>query len=462
MKGRNGSALVVLAALVALVLVFAFILSSRSLRQAQLAAAPVSTVAEGSAMSPLVSPLNTPSFDPRNLLLTPSPTPGPTFTPEVFPTVVATPPPAGKTQPADSATLWYASYPVAGSELTLRGVRVDVNGQQWGEKTLAKPINLSVSPRPGLVGGFPTLEKFTPSPDGTWALEAVGFRPPLLINLTTGASQLVQPYLQPGGAGAFTWLPDGKHFVALPLRVPSDVVAASVDGSPEVVIPFPGDQAITNMKDLVGLAYSPDGQHLLDALNLPAAYQVRDDIAAQVGIRDGDRGERKVVFELKRAEFILGSLRWLSDGRAIFIVNVYGANAPLSDANQETQLWQLDPSSGQAKQVAVLGQKVEYGHEPVPVGTDSVIAIKADAVKDGKESASSMYLLNLATGDQKAIVQPSGKRLASPVLSPDGKWIAYVVNNEEYAEVRLVGTDGQNARAIAGPTALNAPVFWTK
>src|SRR6516164_6221839 len=65
MKGRNGSALVVLAALVALVLVFAFILSSRSLRQAQLAAAPVSTVAEGSAMSPLVSPLNTPSFDPR-------------------------------------------------------------------------------------------------------------------------------------------------------------------------------------------------------------------------------------------------------------------------------------------------------------------------------------------------------------------------------------------------------------
>lgn len=470
MRKNIGSALAVLAALVILALVFTFILVSRSARQAEPAVSlmPTPKTPQPGTVSPLVSPLNTPfntpEVDPRDLLLTPSPTPGPTFTPKAFPTVVVTPPPVDKPQPADLATLWYASYPASGSELTLHGVHVDAEGQQWGEKAIEKNIDLDVSPRPpGLIGGFPRLDDFSPSPDGVWVLQAIDFRSPLLINLATGDVQEVESYQHGGGAGAFTWLPDGKHFVALPLDVPGNITASSVDGTSEVVIPFPGEKTFTNTGELVALAYSPDGKQLLDAVNIQPVYQVREYPLAQISIRNGEQGERKVAFELKQANLILGSLRWLTSNRVIFIANVYSTDKPpFWTENQETQLWQLDLSSGQAKPMVVLGQKVEYGHQPTPIGPDEVLIVTVDAVQDGKETATSLHLINLDTGEQKTIVQLQGKRISRPQLSPDGKWIAYVVNTDEYAEVWLASLDGQNQHAIAGPTSLNAPIFWTK
>jgi WD40 repeat protein len=381
--------------------------------------------------------------------------------------VIVTPPPSGKTQPEGLATLWYASYPASGSELMLHGISVDADGQQWGEKATEKAIDLGVSPAPvGLVGGFADLGNFSPAPDGKWVLESIGFRTPFLINMATGEVQEVKSYQRGGGAEVFTWFPDSKHFVALPQNIPGDVIAPSVDGTSEMVIPFPDDKTTTaaDIKNMLAdLAYSPDGKRLLDAVTLSPIYQVREVPQAQIGIRESEQGERKVVFELKQAEFVIGSLRWLTSDRVIFLANVYDTDKlPYGINNQETQLWQLDLSAGQAKMVTTLARQSQYDHLPVLLGTDKVLLITVEAMKDGRETANSLHLLNLDTGDIKTIVQLTDRRVFHPTPSPDGKWIAFVVNGDEYAEVWLATPDGQNQHAVAGPTSLNAPIFWTK
>lgn len=411
---------------------------------------PVATVAPT-----IPPPPGYPTDQPWPPQVTPAP-PQPTIPPRLFPTPAFRPTLAGQ-RPAQLQRLWFPYFPDPASPPQLRAVLVDQQGQRWAQE--ARSIDLRVDPYPpGSV-----LLNLHPSPNHQQVIADLAFSGSYLIDLDSGASRPVIIDVHTGPGRFLAWSPDSQQVVILPETFPQEAWIMDISSQKHTILDLPrsdfGDSLVR------AVAYSPDGRQLADAVVYPAVYAVRDIEMTEIGVRDGESGERRTIAQIPGGTYVVDhSLRWSPDGRKlIWIVNVVTDTtpSPTNFANTQIQLWVADLTSGSVNMLSVLGQAVEYRHPAVWSPDGHYIAVvKVEDVRDGKEVANNVYLFDPVSRAKQQITQFSGRRLSHLAWLPDSQWLALTVTMGDYGEVWTTDLAGTQQYPVAGPAIPDAPFVW--
>jgi dipeptidyl aminopeptidase/acylaminoacyl peptidase len=121
-----------------------------------------------------------------------------------------------------------------------------------------------------------------------------------------------------------------------------------------------------------------------------------------------------------------GASDWSPDDRSILLVELISAN--------ESYLWLVDAASGEKRLLTPKGgEKVAYGRaEFTPDGTSVVVTT------DRGSEFQRLVRLDLATGEHVPLTAALGWDVTSFDLSPDGRTIAYVTNEDGAATLHLL------------------------
>lgn len=207
-------------------------------------------------------------------------------------------------------------------------------------------------------------------------------------------------------------------------------------------------------------AWSPDGQRLA----------VVDADAVRIIGADGVR-----VASHRIAERIPVAVRWSRDGRAMAVLTEPSAGGPWTGTGlaDRRQLWLLDPSSGAARLLLPSGFRLGVD-DPA---TDRVLPF--DWLPDGRlivagrapdaafaRDGAVLYLADTLGSAPRYLVGEGG-RWHAPIVSPDGKQVAFIghplsaagYSGEELLVMRVEGTN--LVRLTAGSDRDVADVQWT-
>jgi dipeptidyl aminopeptidase/acylaminoacyl peptidase len=263
-----------------------------------------------------------------------------------------------------------------------------------------------------------------------------------LIDTATGAQTPLAT--GPGSHSSPRWSPDGSRIAYL---------ATGVDGRTQIAIRWArGETAsITNLTETPGeLTWSPDGKQIAFVMLTPVpAPTIGKPMIKPPGAKWG--GD----------PIVIDSMNFRADGqgmdkpgfRHIFVVSVDGGGAPrqltfgpFSDAGPLA--WSKD-----GKSIFYAGNhSEEWKREPQDWARHVAMIL-------------SIYRVDLADGGTTQLTREVGPYHA-PVLSPDGKLIAYIGYNDKHvgnqnARVNVMDVDGKNQRVIGDSLDRSVTeVFW--
>lgn len=386
----------------------------------------------------------------------PTTTPGPTATPRVFPTPLFPPTPAGQ-RPPQLQNVWFPYYLYAGSMLQLRAVQMDQAGQRWGQDDSGIDLGIDEGRIPYASGG-PQLNNLHLSPDQRWVAVDIAFRPSSLIDLSSRTHRPIMA--DPKKEVEFiTWAPDSRRIIAAS-RSSTEIWLVDVLSQSYERGNFPSLNSGDSL--LQAVAYSPNNRQLADAVVYPRSYAVRDIEMAEIGLRDGERGERKIVAQIPAGfNVVAHSLQWSSnDRKLIWVANVESPANPTPPwpSNLQAQLWIFDLANNNAKKLAVLGKDIQYEHPAVWAPDMRYIA----TIKEETPQGNNIYLIDPDTGTERQLTRFNNRRLSHPAWSPNSQWVAFAISMGEYAEIWVTNLSGTQQYPLAGPVAPRAPFVWTR
>jgi hypothetical protein len=393
---------------------------------------------------------------PTNQPWPPQPTtPQPTLIPKPFATPAFRPIPQGP-RPDKLQNIWYPYVPDPGGTPQLRAVEVDSQGRRWGQADRLLDLAL---PKPATeYDPGPILVDLHVSPNYRWLVADFAYVGSQLVDLSTGK---IQPLISDSSINTWNflaWTPDSQRILVSSYQ---GFLLVSLASHTYEVVDFPKAEYGPYVR---AAAYSPDGKQLADALVYPAVYSVRDIEMTEIGLRNSESGERKIIIQIPGGMQVIDhSLRWSPDGhRLIWIVVV--ANRKSSSvglANVQAQLWLADLTKNNVRAVKILGEAVEYVHQAVWSPDGRYIAIvKVEGVNEGKDVANNLYLLDLESEKERQLTHLTNQRLSHPNWSPNGQWLSFTVLMDDHSEIRLASLDGVQQYPIAGPAFPNAPFIW--
>jgi serine/threonine-protein kinase len=268
------------------------------------------------------------------------------------------------------------------------------------------------------------------SPDGSRLLVRIN-RKVVLVHRRGGAQEVV-PRFQPGDIGH--WLPDGQRVSLYNSRRGRFVLVNLKDGSESTI-----HVAATPLLTFEG-AWSPNGRTYAVVVDDPEAgrWLIRT-------IGSNGRTEDVVIDSLR-----INSPRWSEDGSIIYYLR--GTDA----------IWKVNVSSRTGKATAAPEQ-VQSGVDALP---GNIGLVHFSLSRNGRnlvyakgELFSNIYRVNVTQNPDRPQLQPltSGTALRwSPVVSPDGQWIAFAAETKDGSELyRMPITGGP-----AIPVTSGALVWW--
>lgn len=407
---------------------------------------PVYTPSPAPTATPVVipPPPNWPTDEPWPPLPTTPNIPS-SKTPAPFATPSFAPQPQG-TPPNQLQLVWYLQAPNSASSPQLQAVTVDRDGQRWGES--AAPINLSLRPEfPG-----PSLIEIIPAPDHSQLVGQVAYGESVrsvVIDPGTGATRSIAP--EDNSITFLAWKTNGQRMlVSSHDRVKLLDLASTVS----TTVDFPREQYGPYLN---AAAYSLDGAYLADAVVYPATLGVRDREIAEIGLREGERGERASLIQIPGGVLVgPNTLMWSPLGNKLsWVVNIVPSGT-LNIANMQTQLWVFDVPTKQARVIATLAQGTEYKHVPAWSPDGRYIAY----IKEGASNQNDAYLFEIESGSERRITGFGEQRVSHLVWSPSAQLLAFNLSTGDHGEIWITDLQGTNRRAIAGPTLNGAPFVW--
>ncbi|MBX3016226.1 MAG: PD40 domain-containing protein [Caldilineaceae bacterium] len=374
---------------------------------------------------------------------TPLPTPLPPSTPTTIPGPTATAWPLSPPAPDAAGSIL---YPVAKAEIkpgvdariVLYSISIDKTGQPQGD-----PIPISGEIQ--LVGSAAIY----PSPDGSRILIEDGWGSYSLLYPARG--QMGSPFHDnPNPRGIFFgWHPDSKQIL---IRAEDNYLD-------------PG----------LWLVDTDTGQHT----TLLALYSTPSSLIGGAVSPDG----QKVIYSLKR-DFQLPSELWIANTNGTDHRQLY-----VSDGYILALVWAPD-----GKQIAFLGDSltvmnaegtgvrtfrtnlaIGYNFRPVWSPDNKMLAYvvheqnRSNTQKTGEDeepldpfAATNIHLVNLATGEERPLLNNNSIRNIDPTWSPDGRQIAFVTKQSGTSTIRAVNADGSNLRELSTTGQWIRFPSWTK
>jgi Tol biopolymer transport system component len=272
-----------------------------------------------------------------------------------------------------------------------------------------------------LVGLVPATATF-PAKNGLIAFSADTGSGTQLFTVRRNGHQLRQITHGPGEATTPDWSPDGR-WLAYSLDE-CTIALVRADGTDQRVIPSqtPGGCETDP-------AFTPDGDHLVferyDAVADDDAIWIMD-LAGhhrrRIGTGPGGAATPEVSPDGQTVSFLSGTP---DDLTALFAISIDG---------------------GAATQITPTLYGITFKHDWAPDGSRLVMSDNADnpdhpvnLVTIRPDGTGLRYLTDLRTPDQRAFAGG---------YSPNGKWIAYRLENGDQNALMIVRTDGQGAHAV--------------
>jgi len=282
------------------------------------------------------------------------------------------------------------------------------------------------------------------SPDGKRLLYASDHRgssmdlwmAPIVDGQPQGAPEMLQANIAPKSVGMTT---SGALFLGVSISS-QDVTLASVDLATGRLLSGPSQPVQTFVGSNMQPEWSSDGKSL--------AYMSRRGLGGEVvlAIRSLDTGRTRELHPQLR---VFNYPRWSPDGRS-FLCQGF-------DRESRSGIFRIDAATGDVSAVV----------------TDGVGASRPRWSPDGqrvfyvKRGANREYEVierNLSTGNERQLTQKTF--VSTPYISPDGRFIATLVNGEanQWMALQLVATATGESREllrVAAPGSMGDAVAWT-
>ena len=306
-----------------------------------------------------------------------------------------------------------------------------------------------------------TVESPALSPDGRWVAYVVRsiepkpdakddwtYRSQLWLAATDGRTPPRQLTFGAARNSSPTWSPAGDR-LAFVRNVEKE--------KPQVyILPITGGEALPLTKletDATNPRWSPDGTRLLFTSTLSyaqvrAALEKKSPEAAPAWSHEKPRRQandtanwglkdEKAKDAKKPAAKPDGSLQdireWLAKNEADGNPRVMDRLNFLAEGDLQTdlefnQFYTVEAKEGAEPQAITLGYEGYTGADWLAGGKSLVCVGPRDPkLHPDRDRLSSLYILDVATGAAKVLLEEPGCNYAAPVASPDGKWIAYAV-----------------------------------
>ena len=221
------------------------------------------------------------------------------------------------------------------------------------------------------------------------------------------------------------WSPDGKRIAFLSDRDGTNQLHVMWLDTREVAQLTHLEQAPSNIK------WSPDGKQIAFT-----AFVADNDPILSVRLPERPRGA-----EWAKPAVIVDRLQWRSDGRG-----------PLPRGF--THVFTVDATLGGTPRQITSGKFNHTGFDWSPEGKTMYVSGIRKPDAEYLRGDSEIYAVNLATLEIKALTDRQGPD-GNPVVSPDGKLIAYVGHDDKrytnhVSSLYLMNSDGTGKRLLAG------------
>lgn len=399
------------------------------------------TVQKGlTAMAVAQSPLVTPT---EELLPTPTPTelspqsPLPTSTEESTPIPLPTPTPVPTlalptpfTPPVrlpESLHKLVFAVKTSHQPFLLWQLEYDANIQLVSETEIARPI----------LRGLENWEvvELVVSPDGkkvgiSLCFEACAGTKVVIIDLEVGSTReavFPPPYL--GETWLLDWLPDSQGVLldALSSHVWGTI---GIDGADQQYFP------IGDLLWIEDAAISPDGKTIV--VSGPTSFAFVDATGHMTHV---------IRFPKDTPGVLMRNLTWSPDGKGI----AYTWDKPVGRYG-DGELWLMDAQGDNQKRLGQSG-----AHDLAPTwSSDSryILFVRRENDEDlaaeyGPENlVSSLWVVDVATKEERQLVESVGKSHWSPAWLPDGSAVIFISNRGGTSDLWLVNSDGSGLQQL--------------
>ncbi|HSR70324.1 MAG TPA: winged helix-turn-helix domain-containing protein [Acidobacteriota bacterium] len=280
------------------------------------------------------------------------------------------------------------------------------------------------------------------SPDGQWLAflresSETGSCRLMMMPSLTGEEQVLAPCPPFYSTVQLNWSPDGKRLAlagSYSEEEPHRVLELSLESRETVPVTDPPHSSIGDYSP----EYSPDGRYLAFMRSIAPNRQ-------QLMIRDLESGRER---ELGQEETIVINLAWTSDSKQI-VYAAYRAGT--------FQLFKIGPHGGKAAWLPAQGMKVSM--PDIALRSNRLVYMTFDFNAD-------IWKMTLApSGLELEAAQPLFKSTGldySPVLSPDGREVAFISRATGRPQVWIGSQDGAQRRPVGDcEGALIASVAWS-
>jgi TolB protein len=322
---------------------------------------------------------------------------------------------AGQAQPLESDTLFFVSGPPLNIQRTTAGEPRRLAEQAASAAAESIQINAGMCDIAGLYA----------SPNGRWVAIEGGCEAGVHTLVMTAATGEIRPVWSDPRESSFflSWAPDGDSLL---VRVghlgESTVFLVNVQnmraeriGTP----PFTYDAA-----------FSPDGKRVLYATTRGLGF------GSEVWLMDRNGRNREQI--INDPAHIIAYPRWSPTGEAIAYISMPDSNVPFT-------VGELVLADGNGRNERVIAP-ADAGHGYPPVWSPDGQQV-AFVVRENPESAvadiaasyleSNIYVVEIATGNVRALTRFEGALTEAPAWSPDGAWLAFSTNTGGVPDIWL-------------------------
>lgn len=235
------------------------------------------------------------------------------------------------------------------------------------------------------------------------------------------------------------WSPDGKRIAFLSDR----------DGTNQIHVMWLDTREIAQLTHLTqspsGIKWSPDGKQIAFTV-----FEADNDPILNIKMPERPRGA-----EWAKPAVLVDRLQWSSDGRG-----------PLPKGY--TQVFSIDATLGGTPRQITSGKFNHNGFDWSPDGKTMYVSGIRKPEAEYLRNDSEIYAVDLASLEVKTLTDRKGPD-GNPVVSPDGKLIAYVgYDDKSYtshvSSLYLMNSDGSGKRMLAAnlPSSPRSIGWWAK